>query len=275
MITAAIYVLGGLGAFFGLLLAVSSKVFHVETDAREEKIIACLNGANCGGCGYAGCGAYASAILQGAPINLCAAISQDKVSEIASIMGVESVAVERKVAFVHCSGGDKAHIKYQYDGVQDCRLAAQAIGGGPRACSFGCLGYGSCVKVCKFDAIHIVDGVAKVDREACKGCMSCVAVCPKHLISAIPYSAEGVVACSNKDKGGITRKVCESGCLGCRICEKACPYNAIHVVDNVSEKDYSKCQSCGICAEKCPRKLIYFPHPDLSKRPIKQQESVQ
>ena len=264
----AALVLGGLGVFFGLLLAISSKVFYVKVDEREEKVAACLNGANCGGCGYAGCAAYAAAIVRdGAPIDRCTPAGQEGVKGLAAIMGVEAVEMARQVAFVRCSGGDKAQVKYEYNGVKDCALAAQAIGGGQRSCAYGCLGFGSCVKACRFGALHIENGVAKVDEEKCRGCMACVAACPKHLIVGVPYGFEGAIPCANTDKGGITRKVCESGCLGCHLCEKFCPHNAIHVIDNLSVKDYSKCQNCGICAEKCPRKLIFIPHPDLTKRP--------
>ena len=256
----AFCVLGGLGVVFGLVLAVASQVFHVEEDPRIAKIQSCLNGANCGACGYTGCAAYAQAIVkEDAPRNLCAPGGAAAVDGIAAILGEATPEFVRQVAFVRCSGGDKAYNKYNYDGVKDCALASASTGGGPLSCAYGCLGYGHCVSVCKFDAIHIVDGVAKVDHEKCRGCLACVSACPKKLIVALPYDAVGTIACNNTDKGGITRKVCESGCLGCHLCEKNCPHNAVHIVDNLSVKDFSKCQNCGICAEKCPRKLIFFP----------------
>lgn len=259
-VLAAFCVLGGLGIFFGLVLAVASRVFHVEEDPRIAQVAAHLSGANCGACGYAGCSAYAAAIVSGeAAIGLCSPAGREGADRIAEIMGEEKVDFVRQVAFVRCSGGDKAYSKYQYDGVKDCALASASTGGGPRSCAYGCLGYGNCVKVCRFGAIRIVNGVAKIDRDKCGGCFLCTAACPKQLIVAVPYDAGGMIACNNTDKGGITRKVCESGCLGCRICEKNCPNNAVHIVNNLSVKDFSKCQSCGICAEKCPRKLIYFP----------------
>lgn len=255
----AFCVLGGLGVVFGLVLAIASKVFHVEEDPRIAEVLECLNGANCGACGYAGCSNYAEAVVKGdAPIGLCAPAGEEGARKAAAIMGEEPAEFIRQVAFVRCSGGSKAHNKYQYDGVKDCTLAASSISGGPRACASGCLGYGNCVKACKFGGLKIVDGVAKVDHEKCHGCAACVSACPKKLIEMIPYTAQGTVACNNTDKGGLTRKVCESGCLGCRICEKVCPNNAVHIIDNLSVKDFSKCQNCGICAEKCPRKLIYF-----------------
>ena len=256
----AFCVLGGLGIVFGLVLAIASRIFHVEEDPRIAQVAACLNGANCGACGYAGCNAYAEAVVkEDVPRNLCGPGGAEAAAQVAAIMGEEPGEFVRQVAFVRCNGGNKAHNKYKYDGVKDCALASGSIGGGPLSCAYGCMGFGNCVSVCQFDAIHVVDGVAKVDREKCKGCLACVSACPKKLIVALPYEAEGAIPCNNTDKGGITRKVCESGCLGCRICEKNCPHNAVHIVNNLSVKDFSKCQNCGICAEKCPRKLIFFP----------------
>lgn len=257
----AVAVLGGLAVLFGAVLAIASKVFHVHVDERQVKIEECLNGANCGACAYAGCAGYAHAIVNdGASIDKCLPGGREAAEKIAEIMGVKVSEPQRMVAFVRCSGGDKAHKKYNYDGIKDCRLAANSISGGPSSCSAGCLGYGNCVKVCSFGAISIVGGVAKVDHEKCYGCMRCAEECPKGLIVRLPYGAVGTIACNNTDKGGITRKVCEAGCLGCKICEKNCPHNAIHVENNISIKDFSKCQKCGICMEKCPRKLIFFPN---------------
>jgi RnfABCDGE-type electron transport complex B subunit len=253
----AVLVLGGLGIFFGLVLAVASKVFYVKVDERQEAVAACLSGANCGACGYAGCSAYASAIINnGAPINLCLPGGSETAEKISAVMGVAPAKVEKVVAFVRCSGGEKAHVKYEYEGIASCAKAASSISGGQRACTYGCLGFGDCVHACPFGAIDIVKGVALVDRDKCRSCKKCVAVCPKKLITMIPYSATSTIACNNIDKGGITRNLCESGCIGCKLCEKNCPHNAVHVENNVATKDFSKCTNCGICAEKCPRKLI-------------------
>ena len=129
--------------------------------------------------------------------------------------------------------------------------------GGQKACEYGCLGFGSCVKACPFDAIHIVDGIAVVDYEACKACGKCIAVCPKQIIELIPYEAKHVVRCSSKGKGKEVMSVCSVGCIGCGICQKNCPAEAITVTDNLAHIDQSKCTGCGICAEKCPKKIIY------------------
>lgn len=156
-----------------------------------------------------------------------------------------------------CNGTcDKANIKYNYYGVQDCQKASMVPGGGEKACSYGCMGFGSCVKVCPFDAIHIVDGIAKVDKEKCKACKKCIAVCPRNLIELVPYTSTVKVACSSKDRGPVVKKVCDTGCVGCKICEKNCNFDAIHVEDNLAKIDYEKCKNCGLCAMKCPSKII-------------------
>ena len=128
--------------------------------------------------------------------------------------------------------------------------------GGPKSCNYGCLGYGSCVKACPFDAIHVVDGVAQVDVKKCKACSKCVAACPKHLIELVPYDAAHIVRCSSKDKGKDVMKACSVGCIGCHLCEKNCPSDAVHVIDNIAYIDQDKCTGCGVCAEKCPKKII-------------------
>ena len=172
-------------------------------------------------------------------------------------MGVKAETGAKKVAFVKCGGTcEKAKVSYEYTGVEDCSAMAFVPGGGPKACNYGCLGYGSCVKACPFDAIHIVDGIAKVDPKACKACGKCVAACPKNLIELVPYDAPHLVNCSSKDKGKDVMAACSVGCIGCHLCEKNCPSDAVHVVDNVAYIDQEKCTGCGICKEKCPKKII-------------------
>ena len=252
----AVLVLGLMGAFFGAVLAIASRVFAVKTDERLPKLTAALPGANCGGCGFAGCAAYAQAVLDGkAPIGLCAAGGSEAAKEMSRIMGVETVEVERTVAMVKCRG--KNHLaKGRYEGIRDCRAAMLVTGNGPSACPNGCLGFGTCLAACKFDAIHIENGVARVDADKCTGCMQCVAVCPRKVIVPVSYNTDIVVACSNHERGANTRKVCDLGCVGCHLCEKQCESDAIHVVNNLAVIDYTKCVSCGICAAVCPRHLI-------------------
>ena len=252
----AVLVLGVMGALLGGVLAIASKVFAVKVDERLPKLTEALPGANCGGCGFAGCGAYAQAVLDGkAPIGLCAAGGAEAAKKMSEIMGVQAVEPERRVAMVKCRG--KNHLqKGSYEGLHDCRSAMLVAGNGPSACPDGCLGFGTCVTVCKFGAIAVVDGVARVDAEKCTGCMQCVQVCPRKVIVPVSYHADIIVACSNHERGALTRKVCDVGCIGCHLCERQCDYDAIHVLHNLATIDYNKCVSCGRCAAVCPRHLI-------------------
>ena len=172
-------------------------------------------------------------------------------------MGIEAEAGERKVAFVKCAGTcDKTTQKYDYYGLQDCRKAAVAPGKGPKLCSYGCMGFGSCVTACQFDAIHIVNGVAVVDKEKCVACGKCIATCPNKLIEFVPESATSIVQCSSQDKGKAVKAACDTGCIGCKACTKVCESDAITVENNIAHIDQSKCTKCGKCAEKCPQKII-------------------
>ena len=257
-ILTATIIVGVVGIFVGLFLGAAGIKFKVEVDEREEAVLKALPGNNCGGCGYAGCSNLAAAIAKGeADTNACP-VGGDSVGKIiAKIMGVDAKEGERKVAFVHCKGHcDIAKSDYEYHGTKDCRIMAFVPGGGPKACNSGCMGYGSCVKACPFNAISVVNGVAVVDKEKCKACGKCVSACPKHLISLIPYNAGQVVACSSTDKGPVTMKACQTGCIGCGICVKNCPSGAITVTDFHASIDQEKCTNCGVCAEKCPKKII-------------------
>ncbi len=262
----AIAVLGGMGLIFGLILAIASKVFYVKTDPRLEKLNECLPGANCGGCGFAGCGAYAQAVLDGkATVGKCVAGGNECAAAMAQIMGVKAEKVSRRVALVRCAGykgvdengkATGSKMKGEYEGIKDCMAATKVAGRGPLICKFGCLGFGNCTKVCKYDAIHVVNGVAKVDEEKCVGCMQCAEACPRNLIVPVEYGRHVVIACASKAKGAVTIRGCTAGCVGCGLCEKICPHDAIHVEQNLAYIDYDKCTSCGLCATVCPKHLI-------------------
>ena len=253
----AVLVLGILGAVFGLVLAIASKVFEVKKDPREEAVLSHLAGANCGGCGYPGCAGCAAAIVAGeAPVNACAPSGPENAAAIAKIMGQEPPAGERHVAFVRCNGGVNAKKRYEYVGVHDC-ISATKVAGAPLECQFGCLGFGSCVEACKFDAMHIgPNGAAVVDPDKCTNCLACAAACPRHLIVSVPVSKKVHVACNNPDKGKAAMSVCANSCIGCGLCERECKKDAIHVVNGVATIDYDKCVGCKLCTKVCPRDAI-------------------
>lgn len=249
---------GGTGLIIGIVLGLAGRVFEVEIDEKEIAIREQLPGNNCGGCGYAGCDALAKAIVDGeAPITGCPVGGATIANAIGKIMGETAEAI-KYTAYVKCSGNtDVADKRFNYVGPVSCREAS-AVSGGNKACSYGCLGYGSCVKVCEFDAIHIENGIAVVDKEKCVACGKCISECPKKLIEIVPYDCNVRVACNSKDKGKDVKAACKVGCIGCKLCEKVCESDAIHVENNIACIDYDKCTRCKKCAEKCPAKIIEF-----------------
>lgn len=250
--------IGGLGLLFGLGLGYASKKFSVEIDPKIPLVRDELPGANCGGCGFVGCDAFAKAVVEGsAPVNGCPVGGTATVENIAKIVGTVAEAKEKMTAYVKCKGSS-CHSKnqYMYDGVLDCRAAALLQGGGPKSCSYGCLGLGTCAKICPFGAIAIIDGIAVINEAQCTACSQCVVNCPKALIELIPAKNSVRVACNSSDFGKEVKKNCSVGCIGCRICEKVCSFGAIEIKNNVAKVDYSKCTHCMACVKKCPTHAI-------------------
>lgn len=254
----AAVVIGATGLLIALLLGVAAIQFAVPEDEKEIAIRDLLPGNNCGGCGFAGCDALAKAIATGeAAVNACPVGGATVADEISTVMGVEGVETTKMVAYVKCAGTcDKAGVKANYYGITDCKRAAAIPGGGDKACSYGCMGYGSCVSACQFDAIHIVNGIAVVNKDKCVACGKCIEECPNALIELVPYEAKLAVSCSNQDKGPEVMAVCDIGCIACGICVKQCEFDAITVENKIAYIDQSKCTGCGKCAEKCPKKII-------------------
>jgi electron transport complex protein RnfB len=253
----AVLSLGGIGLTAAVALGVAAKKFAVEIDPRELAIAEVLSGANCGACGYPGCAAYAKAVAVGesAP-NLCTPGGSTTVEKIAHIMGVAAVPSAPQVAVVLCQGDNqKARSKYPYLGVADCN-AAQRIADGPKECPGGCLGLGTCPRVCPFGAIEMTPaGLAVVSREKCTGCKKCVSACPRSVIRMTPLDATIHVLCNSRDKGAVVRKYCQVGCIACHICVKSAP-DAYVVEDSLARILYDKYDQAAPAVAKCPTKCI-------------------
>lgn len=263
--------IGGIGLVLGAGLGVAGEVFAVEEDPKYGEIMNALPGANCGGCGFPGCGGFATAVIEGkAPVNGCPVGGAACAAAIAGVMGVDAGSADPIVASVRCNGTcSNAKEKYEYYGISDCNMANQLVAGGSKGCSYGCLGLGSCVKACAFDAIHVIDGVAVVDKDKCVACGKCVPSCPKKLVEIVPAKFKVKMLCSSEDAGKVVMANCSVGCIGCKICEKNCPFDAIHVENNIATIDYAKCKNCGICANKCPKKVITGAKPVVKEEVAK------
>ncbi len=255
----AFLIVGILGLVLGFGLAVADKKLAVEKDEKLEELEASMPGANCGGCGYAGCQAYAEAVYSGkAPAGLCSPGGEELARKMGEILGIKVEMKEKMVAFVFCRGGEGVtKTDYQYKGLQDCN-AASLLQGGPVGCKEGCLHLGSCISVCPVGAISKDEkGNIVVDKEKCIGCGKCTTVCPNNVIKLVPYSLEWICACNNHEPGGKVRKTCQVGCIGCKMCETKIEGSPFSVQSFLSSNDWEKDQSkAESAAEICPQKCI-------------------
>jgi len=258
-IVIAVIIVSAIGLLLGIGLAIASIVMAVPVDEKAEAIAEVLPGANCGACGFSGCAGYADALSKGTATEttLCSPGGADVAEQVASILGVAAGNVVPQSAVVMCHGTtNNCDTILNYIGVKSCKSASQLFDG-PKACNYGCLGFGDCVEACSYNGIKICDGVAVINPLSCKACKACIKACPKNLIELVPlYEAKAAVFCKNKNKGAITRKECKVGCIGCMKCVKACEFDAIAVENNIAHIDSSKCTGCGKCVEGCPTKCL-------------------
>lgn len=274
----AVMVLGGVALVAAVVLYTVSRKFAVEEDPRIGRVAACLPGANCGGCGYAGCAALAEALVKGADAGSldglqCPVGGAGVMAQIAAELGMEAVASEPMVAVVRCGGTCELRPRTaQYDGLQTC-AAVHSTCSGETACGYGCLGCGDCSTSCQFGGLRInpETGLPEVDETLCTGCGSCVKACPRHIIELRkrgPKNRRVYVGCMNRDKGAAARKACTAACIGCGKCEKVCKFEAITISGNLSYIDYNKCRLCTKCVAECPTGAIM-----KVNFPVKQKET--
>lgn len=262
----AVLVLGAIALVASLVLYFVSKKFAVEEDPRIGQVAELLPGANCGGCGFAGCSAMAESLVKGADAGsldgLRCPVGGDAVmGQVADLLGMAMANTEPMVVVVRCNGSCQHRPRIAaYDGLHTC-AAMNSVGAGETACGFGCLGCGDCVAACQFDAIHMNEetGLPEVDEEKCTSCGACAKACPRHIIELRKRGPKGrrvYVQCVNKDKGPVAKKACEVACIGCGKCQSVCKFEAITIENNLSYIDFNKCRMCTKCVDECPTGAI-------------------
>lgn len=253
-----------LGILLALILYFVAQKFKVEEDPRIDDVQAILPGANCGGCGYAGCRAFAESCVKADNLekNFCPVGGNDVMKQVAQYLGMEVAEKTPQVAVVRCNGTcDNRPKTNNYDGFSSCAVMASFYSG-DTACKYGCLGHGDCVLACQFDAIKMDPrtGLPEVDESKCTACGACVKACPKMIIELRNKGIKSrriFVSCVNKDKGGVAKKACAVACIGCTKCQKVCAYDAITITSNLAYIDYNKCKLCRKCVVECPTHAIW------------------
>ena len=259
-----IAILAGLGLLLSLVLFFIAKKFKVEEDPRIDEVEAVMPGANCGGCGFAGCRAFADAAVKAPNLdnNYCPVGGNEVMKKVAAILGYEIKDKAPMVAVVRCNGSCENRPRTNtYDGALSCKVKA-SLYAGDTGCPFGCLGCGDCVRACQFGALSMdeVTGLPVVDETKCTACGACAKACPKSIIELRNKGPRGMrvfVSCVNKDKGAIARKACSAACIGCGKCAKVCASEAITVENNLAYIDFTKCRLCKKCVAECPTGAIH------------------
>jgi len=256
------------GLCCGLALAYAARRFAVKVDPKIDAVRACLPGANCGACGFAGCESYAEAVVCdiGCPPGKCAPGKQAVAEKVAAITGKAVGEASEVISFLRCSRNEgQVAKKHSYVGFDTCQAASIAFGG-PYECTFACVGYGDCEAACPFDAIHMKDNMPVIDPVACTGCGVCVKICPKQVLQLLPKNAPVYVPCSSKDSGKAVTNVCQVGCTHCKACTVKAK-EAVSMVKDRIEIEYDKCdEACAKAGVWACNKQFIFRYTDPGRQ---------
>lgn len=271
--------LAGLGIAAAVILYFVAQKFKVIEDPRIDLVADALPGANCGGCGFAGCRNFAEAIVKAGDLSglLCPVGGSSTMSNVGEILGLTVVASEPKIAVVRCNGSrQNAPAKVVFDSASSCAFA-HSLFSGESGCPNGCLGLGDCVASCQFDALEIdAETGLPVVNDKCVACGACVKACPRGIIELRNKGKKDrriFVSCVNTEKGAPAKKNCEVACIGCGKCVKACPFEAITLANNLAYIDFEKCKLCRKCVTECPTGAIHelnFP-PRKEAAPVEEK----
>lgn len=261
-IITSVAILTGLGLLFATILAVAYKKLKVEEDPRIDRVEEMLPGANCGACGSPGCRAFAERVVGGeANPAKCTVSSASGIENIAQYMGVEVSQEEKRVARLLCAGGkEEAHSRAAYSGnLSTCRGEA-VVSGGPKDCSWGCLGLGDCATVCDFDAIVMSDdALPVVDPEKCTACGDCVDICPKGLFELMPISHKLIVQCKSQLEGDLATDRCSVACTACSRCVADAAPDVISIKNGLAVVNYSlNALATKDATSRCPTNAIVW-----------------